>query len=104
MNVNSPVQMTCLAATGLVTGATGAATGAKGCAVARTGAGVYTLTAPALNPWPANTGAHVSISVQTNDGISRWARTSDTVITVTTEDAAGAALDVDFTACVWRID
>lgn len=103
MNVNSPVQKVCVAATGLVTGSSGAATGAKGCAVAQTGTGVYTLTKGATDPWPAA----VNMDVKSTASGAFWptfVRTSDTVVTVTTRDAAGAAANADFTMSIDRIE
>lgn len=85
-----------------VTGATGAAVVADACATARTALGTYTVT---LDTAIDATESLVSTSVRAA-GAGAFidvTHTSDTVLTVTTYNAAGAAADINFDLCVFRI-
>lgn len=72
----------------------------RGCAIGRTGAGIYTVT---INPgvagpsgWPSAKELLVKVQARTATIIAQAVRTSNTVITINTTDAAtGAATEAD---------
>ena len=72
----------------------------RGCAIAKTGVGVYTVTkAPGLpgqSIWPVAKELLATITPRTATCIPQLVRTSDTVLTINTTDAAtGAATECD---------
>lgn len=90
-----------LVAAAKITGATGAATMARGCATARTAQGIYTVTMPV----GANTTDRVCVATPRNtvDRSVMIADTSDTVVTITTADPAGADQDCDLDVAIYRV-
>lgn len=81
-------------AAGKVTGADGASSKTAGATTARTAAGVYTLT---LSQEVDATEATVLVTpVRATFASATVEHTSDSVKTIRTWDAAGAALDADF--------
>lgn len=92
-----------LAAAANVVGGTGVAGRQRGCLVGRTGAGVYTVTLDAANQMLANETMVTATLLNTDNRIIRAVVTSASVVTVTTEDIAGAAADADFNVKVERL-
>lgn len=89
-----------LIAAAKITGATGVATMARGCATARTAQGIYTVTMP-VGADPTN--RVVFVTCRTVDRTILLADTSDTVVTITTADLAGADQDTDIDVAVFRV-
>lgn len=93
----------CVGAAANVAGGTGVAGTTRGGAVVRTGAGVYTFTMDAGQNLVANNTIIVATLLNTDNRIIRSVLTSATVVTVTTEDVAGAAADADFQVLIFRL-
>ena len=87
------IQKVLLAAACDIVGATGVASTSRNCAVARTGAGVYTVTLPSGYGLDVDE-TIINVTVE-GVGIPAAIVTSDTVVTVSTFDAAGVAADVN---------
>lgn len=86
-----------------VTGATGASTMAQGCVSARSAAGVYTLTLTVgQTEYDATEGFAMACGTGATFANFVVQDTSDTVKTVRAFDAAGAALDADFSFLAFR--
>lgn len=97
MSINIP---NALQAFGSVKGSDGSAVSGAGATPARSAKGVYTLT---LDQAVDSTECAVLVTVRgATLGVPRVEHTSDTVKTVTMEDAAGADQDTDFDYLVLR--
>lgn len=86
-------------ALGSVVGGTGVANFSAGAASARTATGIYTLT---LDEPSDALACACLVTARGTTAFARVDQTSDTVKTVRTFDAAGAALDSDFDFLILR--